>query len=374
MKCYTGDYGRVGLCHAWLGIVIHGPGDSTVSTLDRRSVFLGRFASKHWDPGAAENSKVTRFGAHFGSGAVLNGDPGSIGGLVISSELIKVARCCVCLSIANFLELPKVCVMQQKCGGYYDRMLVCSMMVGVQLQSLDLVHFLLFVLDQEMKQSELGKQNAYNVGDDIDGRDPDVSHLHDVQWYFSVATLILLQVLRSSKGGVQVLNGISDTAWLYDSEVGLDHCISIMSAAVMGVQQFPGPMNITASIYSHQVMVNGALFVRQFQLSNAPWEFQGLAKQTCVTLSQAPCSTSGHVQISVIPFAITNRIDSVNFVFIDNPPAVDIQGKYSVMQWVLVFTLLCDFQEATGHCCAVLSEIDLQGDHNMNISQSMNAS
>jgi hypothetical protein len=133
-------------------------------------------------------------------------------------------------------------------------------------------------------------------------------------------------------------------------------------------------MNITASIYSHQVMVNGALFVRQFQLSNAPWEFQGLAKQTCVTLSQAPCSTSGHVQISVIPFAITNRIDSVNFVFIDNPPAVDIQGKYSVMQWVLIFALLCDFQEATGHCCAVLSEIDLQGDHNMNISQSMNAS
>jgi hypothetical protein len=28
MKCYMGDYGRVGLCHAWLGIVIHDPGDS----------------------------------------------------------------------------------------------------------------------------------------------------------------------------------------------------------------------------------------------------------------------------------------------------------------------------------------------------------
>jgi hypothetical protein len=49
--------------------------------------------------------------------------------------------------------------------------------------------------------------------------------------------LLLLQVLWNYKCG-QVLHGILDTAWLYDSEVGFEHYSYVKSAPAMEVQQF----------------------------------------------------------------------------------------------------------------------------------------
>jgi hypothetical protein len=137
----------------------------------------------------------------------------------------------------------------------------------------------------------------------VAGRDPGMSHLLDVKWNFLVASLILLQVLGSSECGVQVLNGILDTAWLYDSERVLQEIVSVILSDLVVDQLSSGALWYT---YLFMHMASGDHSINISQLMSATW------KNHCSLFSNMRSDCCYHIAILQLYLWVEHEIVSLS--------------------------------------------------------------